>query len=76
MGCKIYAYCLMTNHIHLIVNPGAHVESLALLMKRVSGQRKNKSVPFSPPFIKEMVCYDIIVGKVYARKFSQNTTQL
>jgi len=21
-GCKIYAYCLMTNHVHLVVDPG------------------------------------------------------
>ena len=39
LGCKIYAYCLMTNHIHLIVDPGEQVESLALLMKRISGRQ-------------------------------------
>lgn len=39
LGCKIYAYCLMTNHVHLIVNPGKNVENLALLMKRVSGRQ-------------------------------------
>jgi putative transposase len=22
LGCRLYAYCLMTNHIHLIVDPG------------------------------------------------------
>ena len=38
-GCKIYAYCLMTNHIHLIVDPGSNPESLALLMKRVAGRQ-------------------------------------
>ncbi len=21
-GCKVYAYCLMTNHVHLIDDPG------------------------------------------------------
>jgi putative transposase len=35
LGCKIYAHCLMTNHIHLVVGPDEHVEGLALLMKRV-----------------------------------------
>jgi len=39
LGCKIYAYCLMTNHIHLIVDCGERVENLALLMKRVSGRQ-------------------------------------
>jgi len=38
-GCKIYAYCLMTNHIHLIVDPGENPESLSLLMKRVSARQ-------------------------------------
>ena len=38
-GCKIYAYCLMTNHVHLIVDPGKNPESLALLMKRVAGRQ-------------------------------------
>ncbi len=38
-NCKIYAYCLMTNHIHLIVDPGANPESLSLLMKRVAGRQ-------------------------------------
>lgn len=39
IGCKIYAYCLMTNHVHLIVDPGDEVENLALLIKRVSGRQ-------------------------------------
>jgi len=38
-GCRIYAYCLMTNHVHLIVDPGRNPDSLALLMKRVSGRQ-------------------------------------
>jgi len=29
----------MTNHIHLIVDPGEKVENLALLMKHVSGKQ-------------------------------------
>lgn len=38
-GCKIYAYCLMTNHVHLVINPGKKPESLSLLMKRVAGRQ-------------------------------------
>ncbi|WP_339136671.1 MAG: transposase [Candidatus Electrothrix sp. GW3-4] len=38
-GCGIYAYCLMTNHVHLIVDPGRSPGSLALLMKRVAGRQ-------------------------------------
>lgn len=37
--CKIYAYCLMTNHVHLVVDPGKKPESLSLLMKRVAGRQ-------------------------------------
>ena len=38
-GCRIYAYCLVTNHVHLIVDPGKNPESLSLLMKRVAGRQ-------------------------------------
>jgi putative transposase len=38
-GCKIYAYCLMTNHVHLVVDPGDEPSSLSLLMKRVAGRQ-------------------------------------
>ena len=23
-GCRVYAYCVMTNHVHLVVDPGQH----------------------------------------------------
>jgi putative transposase len=39
LGCKVYAYCLMSNHVHLIIDPGDRVENLALLMKRVAGRQ-------------------------------------
>ena len=39
VGCKVYAYCLMTNHVHLLVEPTEQSESLALLMKRVAGRQ-------------------------------------
>jgi putative transposase len=38
-GCKIYSYCLMTNHVHLIVDPGKNPESLSLFMKRLAGRQ-------------------------------------
>jgi putative transposase len=37
LGCSVHAYCLMTNHIHLLVTPHAP-DSCAQLMKNV-GQR-------------------------------------
>lgn len=36
-GCALHAYCLMTNHVHLLVTP-QHEDSLAQLMKAL-GQR-------------------------------------
>jgi len=39
LGCKVYAYCLMTNHVHLIVDPGEDERNLAQLMKRVAGRQ-------------------------------------
>lgn len=36
-GCQIHAFCLMTNHVHLLLT-GSKVESIALLMKHL-GQR-------------------------------------
>ena len=38
LGVQIYAYCLVTNHVHLIVNPGNNATSLSLLMKRLAGR--------------------------------------
>ena len=36
-ACAVHAYCLMTNHVHLLTTPGA-ADSCALMMKNV-GQR-------------------------------------
>jgi len=38
-GCAIYSYCLMTNHVHLIINPGDNPVSISLLMKHVAGRQ-------------------------------------
>lgn len=39
LGCLVYAYCLMTNHIHLVIDPGQEEKNLAQLMKRVAGRQ-------------------------------------
>ena len=39
LGIKLYAWCLMTNHIHLIVEPAADAMTLSVLMKRVNGRQ-------------------------------------
>jgi putative transposase len=39
LGCKIFAYCLMNNHVHLVVDPGDKPEHLGLLMKRLAGRQ-------------------------------------
>ncbi len=39
LGCKVYAYCLMTNHVHLVVDPGNKAENLGLLIKRLAGRQ-------------------------------------
>jgi putative transposase len=36
LSLRVYAYCLMTNHIHLIVDPGTDPQRLGLLMKRLA----------------------------------------
>jgi putative transposase len=38
LDCRSYAYCLMTNHVHLIVDPGGDADNLARLMKRLAGR--------------------------------------
>ncbi len=39
LGCRVYAYCLMTNHVHLLIDPGEREENLGLLMKRGGGRQ-------------------------------------
>jgi putative transposase len=39
LGIKVYGYCLMTNHIHLIIDPGAEEKNLGKLMKRLAGRQ-------------------------------------
>lgn len=42
LGIKVYAYCLMTNHIHLVLEPGDRPESIGLLMKRLAGRQTRR----------------------------------
>jgi putative transposase len=42
LGVQVYAYCLMTNHVHLIVNPGNDAANLSLLMKRLAGRHTRR----------------------------------
>lgn len=39
LDCRVYAYCLMTNHVHLIVDPGEEVARVGRLMKRLAGRQ-------------------------------------
>ena len=37
-GVQGHAFCLMTNHVHLVVQSGEEVASLGRLMKRLAGR--------------------------------------
>jgi putative transposase len=39
LGCRVYAYCMMTNHVHLIIDPGERATNLAQLIKRLAGRQ-------------------------------------
>ena len=39
LGIKLYAWCLMTNHIHLVVEPGDDARTVSELMKRLAGRQ-------------------------------------
>ncbi len=39
LGCRLYGWCLMTNHVHLLVDPGDEPNNLGQLMKRVAGRQ-------------------------------------
>ncbi len=42
LGIKVYAYCLMTNHVHLIVDPRTEAANLSLLVKRLAGRHTRR----------------------------------
>ena len=39
LGIKLYACCLMANHIHLVLEPGKDAMNVSILMKRVNGRQ-------------------------------------
>ncbi|MEQ8959474.1 MAG: transposase, partial [Coleofasciculus sp. C2-GNP5-27] len=39
LGVKVYSYCLMTNHVHLIVEPGDDVTTVSRLMKQLAARQ-------------------------------------
>lgn len=39
LDVRLYAYCLMTNHVHLIVSPGNDVSSISDLMRIVAARQ-------------------------------------
>ncbi|AXJ04707.1 transposase [Pseudomonas fluorescens] len=38
LGIKVYAFCLMTNHVHLLLAPGETTSNLGQLMKAIVGR--------------------------------------
>lgn len=38
LGIEIYAWCLMTNHVHIVAQPGKNTAALSEMMKRVNGR--------------------------------------
>ena len=38
-GVKVYGFCLMTNHTHLLLEPGDEIAGLGRLMKRLAGRQ-------------------------------------
>jgi len=38
VGVRVYAYCLMTNHVHLLLGPRDTPSALASLMKALAGR--------------------------------------
>jgi putative transposase len=38
-GVKVYGFCLMTNHVHLILQPGDAIAGMGQLMKRLAGRQ-------------------------------------
>lgn len=42
LGLRVYAYCLMTNHVHLLVDPRDDPRSLSVLMRRLAGRHSRR----------------------------------
>ncbi len=64
LGCKVYAFCLMENHIHLIVDPGDKIENLGLLMKRLAGRQTRR-----------VNCYTHRTGSLWEGRYKSSPIQ-
>jgi putative transposase len=42
LDLKVYGYCLMTNHVHLLIDPGSAASNVSLLMKRLAGRHTRR----------------------------------
>jgi len=42
MGIKLLAYCLMDNHVHLVMDPGNDAASISATMKRLAGRHSRR----------------------------------
>jgi putative transposase len=42
MGIRLFAYCLMDNHVHLIIDPGGDVSAISKTMKRLAGRHSRR----------------------------------
>ena len=42
LGVKVHAWCLMTNHVHLVIDPGESRTNLGRLMKRLAGRHTRR----------------------------------
>jgi REP-associated tyrosine transposase len=38
LGVRVHAYCLMTNHVHLVLTPGDDTAAVGALMRRLAGR--------------------------------------
>jgi len=43
LGLKVYAWCLMTNHVHLVIDPGKDARHLSMLMKHLAGRHTRRT---------------------------------
>lgn len=39
LGVRVYSFCLMTNHVHLVLEPGAETSSISRLMKQLAARQ-------------------------------------
>lgn len=42
LGLKVHGYCLMSNHVHLILNPGDEAANVSQLMKKLATQHTRR----------------------------------